>query len=92
MAMAKLAFHPNAYLSETRNVRQGLSSRTKILRVLEKRNSTARVVAKESGLKYGVVLHHLRLLKVEKIVLRKTRKKPYLWELTGIGQQRLKAV
>lgn len=90
MAMAKLVFHPNAYLSETRNVRQGLMSRTKLLKVLERKNATANVVAKESKLNYGVVLHHLRLLEAEKIVLRKGRKKPYSWELTGMGQQRLK--
>ncbi len=92
MIMAKPAFHPNAYLSETRNVRQGLASRTKILRVLERKNATAEMVAKESELNYGVVLHHLRLLEAEKIVLRREGKKPYFWELTGIGQQCLKTV
>lgn len=92
MAMAKLAFHPNAYLSEIRNVRQGLASRTKILRVLEIRIATASVLAKEAGLNYHVVLHHLRLLETEKIALHKGSKKPYFWELTGMGQQRLKTV
>ncbi|MFQ6067919.1 MAG: winged helix-turn-helix domain-containing protein [Candidatus Bathyarchaeia archaeon] len=90
--MAKLVFHPNAYLSETRNVQQGLASRTKILRILERKSATANIVAKESGLNYSVVLHHLRLLAAEKIVSRKTSKKPYFWKLTGIGQQRLKTI
>ena len=92
MAMVKLAFHPNAYLSETRNVRQGLDSRTKILRVLERKSATANVLAKESGLNYSVVLHHLRLLEAENILLRRGSKRPFFRELTGVGQQRLKTV
>jgi len=92
MIMAKLVFHPNAYLSETRNVQQGLASRTKILIVLERKNATAKMVSKESELNYGVVLHHLRLLEAEKIILRRENKKPYSWKLTGMGQQRLKTV
>jgi DNA-binding transcriptional ArsR family regulator len=89
MAMAKLAFHPNAYLSETRNVKQGLASRSRILRVLERRISTAMDIARSSQLSYGVVIHHLRLLEREGIVLRKRKKKPYAWQLSGRGQQRL---
>jgi hypothetical protein len=50
------------------------------------------MMAKESQLSYGVVLHHLRLLEGEKIVSRGESKKPYSWKLTGIGQQRLKPV
>lgn len=88
--MAKLASHPNAYLSETKNIRQGLASRTKILRVLERKSATAPALVKEAGLNYSVILHHLRLLESEKIVDRKTGKKPHVWELTGMGQQRLK--
>ena len=88
--MVKLVFHPNAYLSEIRNVRQGLASRTKILKVLERKSATANMVAKESELNYSVVLHHLRRFETEIIVLRKGSKKPYSWELTGKGQQRLK--
>jgi predicted ArsR family transcriptional regulator len=91
MAMAKLAFNPNAYLSETRNIRQGLATRTKILRILERNAATAKMLAEESKLNYAVVLHHLWLLEAEKIIFRKAGKKPYFWELTGMGQQRLKA-
>lgn len=90
--MAKLTFHPNAYLSETRNVQQGLASRTKILRVLERNSTTAKAMAQKSRLSYSVVLHHLRLLEAEKIVSRKTGKRPYFWKLTGGGQQRLETV
>jgi len=92
MVMSKEAIHPNAYLTEIRNIRQGMVSRTKILKALELGNATAKVLAKKSKLTYNVVLHHLWLLEAEKIVLCKRGKKPYDWELTGIGQQRLKDV
>jgi len=90
--MDNLIFHPNAYLSETRNVRQGLASRTKILVVLERKSATASTLAKESKLSYNVVHHHLRLLEAEKIVLCRKEKRPYFWKLTGVGQQRLETV
>ena len=92
IAMAKAAFHPDAYLSQTRNVERGLISRTKVLRVLERESTIASALAEKSTLNYGVVYHHLRLLEAEKIVMRKGKAKPFYWELTGIGQQRLKMV
>jgi DNA-binding transcriptional ArsR family regulator len=88
--MAKLSFHPNAYLSKKRNVRRGLESRTKILRALEKESATASMLTEKSKLSYFVVLHHLRLLGDEKIITGDRSKKPYIWKLTGMGQQRLK--
>lgn len=90
--MTELVFHPNAYLSKTRNVRQGLVSRTNILKILERKNTTAKTLAEESELSYSVILHHLWLLEGERIVLCRRRKKPYFWELTGVGQQRLKII
>jgi hypothetical protein len=42
-----------------------------------------------SGLKYNVVVHHLHLLEAERVVVREGDKKPYIWQLTGVGQQRL---
>jgi hypothetical protein len=48
----------------------------------------AKVVAKEAGLHYGVVVHHLKLLEVEKIVERRGVR-PFTWILTGVGQKRL---
>ncbi len=87
--MEKQVFHPNAYLSETRNVQRGLASRTKILRVLESKADTAKLVAEEAKLTYGVVLHHLHLLGAERIVSCEATSRPYSWKLTGLGQQRL---
>jgi len=84
----KVSFHPKAFLSQKRNVKLGLAARTRIVLALEKAASNARNVANTTGLNYKIVLHHLRLLEAEKVVTRKG-KKPFLWELTGAGQQRL---
>jgi predicted transcriptional regulator len=84
----KEIFHPNAYLQRTKNVKNGLKARTTILDFLEKRSSDAVAIAKETSLSYGVVMHHLRLLKNEGTVDRKGTR-PYFWLLTGLGQKRL---
>lgn len=85
----KQVFHPKAFLSRKRNVRLGLVARTRVLLVLEKQDSNVRGITSLSGLKYNVAAHHLRLLEAERVVDRKSEKKPYVWGLTGAGQQRL---
>ena len=85
----KRVFHPRAFLSRKRNVRLGLVARTRILQVLEKQESDVKGVVNLSGLHYSVVVHHLRLLEAERVVVRKGGKRPFVWELTGVGQQRL---
>lgn len=86
--MLKELYHPNAYLENIRNIKLGLRARTKVLNFLEGRSLDAKTVAKETGLFYGVVMHHLRLLEAEGIVVRKGSR-PYVWALTGAGQKRL---
>jgi len=86
--MFKITHHPKAFLTLKRNVRQGLLARTKIVLILEKKASNTKGIMQETGLSYASVLHHLRLLEAENILTRKG-KKPYFWELTGAGQQRL---
>jgi predicted ArsR family transcriptional regulator len=86
--MVREVWHPNAFLSSTRNVKLGLRSRTRILNLLEKRSLDARSVANEAAMHYGVVLHHLKLLEAEGIVSR-TVGRPHAWTLTGVGQKRL---
>jgi DNA-binding transcriptional ArsR family regulator len=81
-------FHPNAYLKNVRNVVCGLKARTKILVLLDTRYSDAPRLAKETALSYGVVMHHLKLLREEGIVERKGSGK-YVWLITGFGQKRL---
>ncbi len=91
--MFKVVYHPKAFLTVKRNVRRGLLKRTQIILLLEKKafekkDSSARKVAQEIGLSYVSVIHHLKLLEAEEVLARKG-KRPYLWELTGAGQQRL---
>ena len=86
--MTKETYHPNAYLASIKNTKLGLRARTKTLNVLEKLTSEAKEVAKESGLRYAVIMHHLKLLTAEGIVGRKCTR-PYVWSLTGMGQRRL---
>ena len=88
--MVKLGYHPNAYLSNKRNVKRGLISRTRILGVLESRWDDAKSIASKLQLSYSVILHHLRLLEVERVVSRKNRR-PIYWSVTGLGQQQLEA-
>ncbi len=86
--MLKLTHHPNAFLSFKRNIQPGLSARTQIISILETRMSTTREISQQTGLGYEVVLYHLHLLEKETIVNHRGIRK-YIWELTGIGQQRL---
>lgn len=82
------AYHPKAFLALRRNVRPGLLARTRIISILERRVVDAKTVAQVTELSYGAVLYHLHLLEAEGILVCKGSK-PYLWELTGAGQQRL---
>ena len=86
--MLKETYHPNAYLSNIKNIKLGLQARTRILSVLDKGSVDAKTISKEATMHYGVVLHHLRLLEAEGIVERK-RSKSHIWMLTGLGQKRL---
>jgi predicted ArsR family transcriptional regulator len=84
----KRAYHPKAFLSLKRNIRPGLVARTQIVSRLEKGALSAKAIAQETKLSYSAALYHLHLLEAENILARKG-KKPYFWELTGAGQQRL---
>jgi DNA-binding transcriptional ArsR family regulator len=86
--MLKEAYHPNAYLSNIKNIKLGLQTRSKILSILDKGSADAKTIAKETGMRYSVIMHHLRLLEAEGIVERKGSK-PHTWAVTGLGQKRL---
>ena len=83
-----MSVHPKAFLSRKRNVREGVSTRSRIIMVLERKPSSAKAIAEEAGISYSAALHHLRLLEEEHIV-RREGGKPYTWKLTGLGQLRL---
>jgi predicted transcriptional regulator len=84
----KTSLHPNACLKNIRNVRSGLAARSKILILLEQDCFNASIIAKKTGLSYGVVRYHLNLLKSEGTVERKGNRR-FIWLLTGLGQRRL---
>jgi predicted transcriptional regulator len=86
--MFKLPHHPKAFLTLKRNVKPGLSARTQIISLLEKRLYSTKKISRETGLGYAAVLYHLHLLEAENILNRRGRKS-YVWEITGVGQQRL---
>ena len=86
--MLKETYHPNAYLTNVRNIHLGLRARTKILNALEAGSGNAKTVAKEAAMHYGATMHHLKLLQSEGIVRRASGRNA-VWTLTGTGQKRL---
>jgi predicted ArsR family transcriptional regulator len=87
-ASLKRAYHPKAFLTLKRNIQPGLVARTQIVLQIEKGALSAKAIAQNTDLSYTAALYHLHLLEAENILVCKG-KKPYLWELTGAGQQRL---
>jgi len=86
--MLKSAYHPKAFLALRRNIHPGLANRTAILSILEASALTATALSQKTGLSYRAVLHHLHLLEAERITVR-SGNRPYIWKLTGAGQQTL---
>jgi len=86
--MFKEIYHPNAFLSNVRNIKRGLKTRTQILFALEKGSVDATSIATQAGLHSNVVRHHLKLLLKEGIVERRSVR-PQIWQITGVGQKRL---
>ncbi len=80
--------HPRAYLRRIRNVAQGLSTRSKILRALEGGASTMAEIRRAAGVGPSVADHHIHLLYREAIV-RPLRTKPRRWNMTRFGQTSL---
>jgi len=83
-------YHPNSYLQHVKSMKNGLKARTKLLNVLDKRSADASAIAQETAMSYDAVMYHLRLLEAEDTVRRKGRR-PFFWEMTGLGQKRLVA-
>jgi predicted transcriptional regulator len=86
--MVREVYHPNAYLVDFRNVKLGLQARTRVLNALEMISADAKTIAKQAGLNYRVVMHHLKLLEARGLVQRKGRRRS-VWKLTGLGQKTL---
>jgi predicted ArsR family transcriptional regulator len=84
-------FHPKAYLTSRRNVKKGLLSRTKILLALESGGKSATQIAKETSLSYERVGYHLTAMKKDRLVEKSTKTRPFRWNTTRFGQQKLPA-
>jgi hypothetical protein len=81
-------YHPNAYLTNVRNIKRGLKARSSILQDLQRVKGSAKALAADTEMPYGVVMHHLRLLWAEGIVSRQGSR-PFVWVISGLGQKRL---
>jgi hypothetical protein len=86
--MTRGSYNPNAYLTNVRNTKRGLKARNSILESLQRVTGTAKALAAEAEMPYGVVMHHLRLLCTEGVVSRQGSR-PFVWALSGLGQKRL---
>ena len=86
--MPRGSYHPNAYLTNVRNTKRGLKARSSILESLQRVTGSAKALAAEAEMPYGVVMHHLRLLWAEGIVSRQGSR-PFVWGISGFGQKRL---
>lgn len=84
-----VSLHPKAYLKSKRNVRAGLISRSKILQALEKGRKSTNDIAKETSLSYECVAYHLRAMRKDRLVDKVSKTKPFTWQVTPYGQQRL---
>jgi len=89
--MPRTVYHRKAYLTATRNVKAGLTSRTKIISSIEDGAKTVTEISKRSALSYACVTHHLHLLREEKITLRSGSRRGYTWTLSEFGQQKLQS-
>jgi predicted transcriptional regulator len=84
-----VSLHPKAYLTSKRNVRAGLISRSKILQALEKGRKTASDIAKEASLSYKCVAYHIAAMRKDRLVDKASKTRPFTWQITPYGQQRL---
>ena len=87
--MTRQDLHPKAFLTSKRNVKAGLISRSKILYALEQNGKSATAIARETSLSYECVSYHLIGMRKDRLVERLRRTKPFTWNLTPYGQQKL---
>jgi predicted transcriptional regulator len=85
----KVRLHPKAYLISKRNVRAGLISRSKILGAIENGRKSTSDIAKDASLSYDCVAYHLAAMRKDRVVDKANKTKPFAWQITPYGQQRL---
>jgi predicted transcriptional regulator len=72
-----------------RNVSRGLSSRTKIIEIMERGKNNIPEISEKAGLSQSCVGHHLRLLLRQKVVTVTQSGRAGRWTLTKYGQEKL---
>ena len=72
-----------------RNVSRGLSSRTKIIEIMEKGKNSIPEISEKAGLSQSCVGHHLRLLLKQRVVAVAQSGRAGRWTLTKYGQEKL---
>jgi predicted transcriptional regulator len=72
-----------------RNVSRGLSSRTKIIEIMERGKNSIPEIGEKAGLSQSCVGHHLRLLLRQKVVTVTQSGRAGRWTLTKYGQEKL---
>lgn len=75
-------------LRSIRNTVPGLKMRSSIIRAIKRKGNTASQIAEEISKSYGSVFHHLNRM-LNDGVLRRSRKRPYKWKISGLGQKDL---
>jgi predicted transcriptional regulator len=76
-------------VSGMRNVSRGLSSRTKIIEIMEKGKNNVTEISEKAGLSQSCVGYHLRLLLKQRVVTVAQSGRVGRWTLTKYGQEKL---
>ena len=84
--------YPRAYLRRIKNVKQGVSTRSRIIDALKRRPLTIDELAELIELSPSTIRRHLRNMLREGIVLKFRSERKRFWKLTGIGQVALEEV
>jgi len=84
--------YPRAYLRMIRNVKRGVSTRSRIIDALKQRPLTIKELAELMQLSPSTIRRHLRNMSREGIVLKFKSEGKRLWKLTGVGQVALEEV
>jgi predicted transcriptional regulator len=72
-----------------RNVSRGLSSRTKIIEIMEKGKNNVTEISEKAGLSQSCIGYHLRLLLKQRVVTVAQSGRVGRWTLTKYGQEKL---
>ena len=84
--------YPRAYLRRIKNVKRGVSTRSRIIDALKQKPLTINELAELMEMSPSTIRRHLRNMSREGIVLKFKSERKRLWKLTGRGQTALEEV